>query len=219
MTGTAQRAAPVLALLAVCALDAVLAARRWPVPVTGLLDEPAHLLTAWLVLAALGLGHLRAPVVRWVLAGAVLLDLDHVPLYLWGGPVAQQGSRPVAHAAATIAVLLLLAALARGRARTAALGLGAGVALHLVRDVVGAPGIPLLWPVDAGDVLLPYGGYLALLTLVTAVATLRAFRRPAFSGTVGRAARDGTGRRRTARSPCPGDSAGGRRGRARRRRA
>jgi inner membrane protein len=182
MTGTAQRVVPVLALLAVCALDAVLAARRWPVAVTGLLDEPAHLLTAWLVLAALGLGSLRTPVVRWALAGAVLIDLDHVPLYLWGEPVAQQGSRPVAHAAVTVAVLLLVAALARRRARTAALGLAMGVALHLVRDVVGEPGVPLFWPADADDVLLPYGGYLALLVLAATVATARAVRRPAVSG-------------------------------------
>jgi inner membrane protein len=176
---------PLLALLAVCGLDALLAADRWPVPVIGILDEPAHLLTAWLVLAALGRGDVRTPATAWALLGSVALDADHIPLYLWGEPVAQQGSRPVAHAAGTAVVLLLVAALAHGRLRTAASGLAAGVALHLVRDLVSEPGIPLLWPLDADDVLLPYGGYLAVLVAAAAVATFRGGRRPAVSAASG----------------------------------
>jgi inner membrane protein len=173
---TTERVLPLLALLAVCGLDAVLSARAWPVPVVGLLDEPAHLLTAWLALAALGPGSLRTPagVAPWVLAGSVLLDVDHVPLYLWGEPVAEQGSRPVTHSAVTIGVLLLLAAALRNRPRTAALGLAAGAALHLVRDVVSGPGIPLLWPLDPVDVRLPYGVYLAVLAGAAALASVRA---------------------------------------------
>jgi inner membrane protein len=159
----------------VCGVDAVLAARAWPVPVTGLLDEPAHLLTAWLVLAALapGTGRTPAGVAPWVLGGSVLLDVDHVPLYLWGEPVAEQGSRPVTHSLVTIGVLLLLAAATRNRFRRAALGLAAGAALHLVRDVVSGPGIPLLWPLDPSDVRLPYGAYPAVLAVAAALAMVR----------------------------------------------
>jgi inner membrane protein len=185
---TGRVLAPVLGLAAVCALDAVQAARAWPVPVVGLLDEPAHVLTAWLALAALGLAGLRgapAPLLPWVLIGSVALDADHVPLYLWGEPVAHQGSRPVTHAAVTVVVLLLAAALSRSRLRTAAVGLAAGVALHLVRDVATGPGVPLLWPLDATDVRVPYAAYLAVVALAAAVAALRALRRSGVSGTGG----------------------------------
>ena len=165
---------PVLALAAVCALDAVQAARSWPVPVVGLLDEPAHLLTAWLALAAIGCG--TRAVAPWVLVGAVAVDVDHIPLYLWSGPVAHPGSRPVTHSALTVVVLLALAAGTRSRTRTALAGSAAGVVLHLVRDVAGGPGIPLLWPLDGSDVRLPYGAYLAVLVLATGVAVLQAAR-------------------------------------------
>lgn len=50
--GTNRAAAPAVALLAIGVLDSVAAIRPWPLPVVGLLDEPGHLLTAWLVLAA-----------------------------------------------------------------------------------------------------------------------------------------------------------------------
>ena len=185
---TGRVLAPLLALAGVCALDAVQAARAWPVPVVGLLDEPAHLLTAWLALAALGLGGLRggmSALLPWVLIGSVALDIDHIPLYLWGEPVAHHGSRPVTHAAVSVVVLLAVAALARGRGRTAAAGLAAGVALHLVRDVATGPGIPLLWPLDGTDVRLPYAAYLAVVVVAAAVALVRGLRRPDVSGTDG----------------------------------
>jgi inner membrane protein len=173
-------AVPLLALAVVGALDVVHSARNWPVPVIGLLDEPAHLLTAWLVLAALGAGGLHRPlppVAPWVLLGSVAIDVDHIPLYLWSGPVAHQGSRPVTHSLLTVVVLLLLGAATRRRVRTAALGLGAGVALHLVRDVaLWGPGIPLLWPADSADVRLPYGVYLVVLGAATALALTRGIR-------------------------------------------
>jgi len=183
---TGRVLAPLLALAGVCALDAVQAARAWPVPIVGLLDEPAHLLTAWLALAALGLAGAAgrtSPLLPWVLIGSVALDVDHVPLYLWGEPVAHQGSRPVTHAAVTVVVLLVVAALTRARGRTAAVGLAAGVALHLVRDVATGPGIPLLWPLDGTDVRLPYAAYLAVVVLAAAVAVLRARRGPGVSRT------------------------------------
>ncbi len=41
-----RRLSAVAALGVVLAVDAVLAAGQWPVVVVGLLDEPAHLLTA-----------------------------------------------------------------------------------------------------------------------------------------------------------------------------
>ena len=167
---------PVLALAAVCLLDAVHFARHWPVPVAGLLDEPAHLLTTWLIGTAAAGPRLRATWTRmlpWALAGSVVIDLDHLPVYLWSAPIALPGSRPVTHSLAAVAVLLAVAAATRRRVRTAALGLAVGVTLHLVRDVATGPGIPLLWPVDPSDVQLPYGIYLAALVVAAAVAARR----------------------------------------------
>ncbi len=165
---------PVLALLVVLALDAVKAARAWPVPVVGVLDEPAHLLTAWLVLAAVPALAVRVPL-RWVLVGAVAIDLDHLPLYAFGGPVAEPDGRPVTHSALTV-LLILAAARVRPRHRHLLLGLATGLVLHLVRDVAGGPGIPLLWPLADAGVRVPYGVLAAVLLFATTVATTRALR-------------------------------------------
>jgi inner membrane protein len=162
----------VAGLAAVLGLDAVLAARHWPVPVVGLLDEPAHVLTAGLLVLGV-CPRLRNDTVAWVLAGAVVIDLDHVPLYLWGQPVAHAGGRPVSHSLATAALLLLVAVPAAGRARRALVGLGTGVLLHLVRDTVSEPGVPLFWPLSPRDVELPYAVYGGLLAVATATAVSR----------------------------------------------
>lgn len=167
----------VAALLGIAGLDALLA-RPLPRTVIAVLDEPAHLLTAALLLAAAGV---PAGLARWALVGAVAIDVDHIPLYLWGGPVAAPGGRPVTHSLATVAVLLLLGALLRGRGRTAALGLGLGVVLHLLRDTVSAPGVPLFWPLAPVGVRLPYLLYAALLVAAAAVAGARRPRATAVS--------------------------------------
>jgi inner membrane protein len=164
------------ALAGILLLDGVTALHHWPLPVLGLLDEPAHLLTAGLVLAAV-LPVRAARVVPWVLAGAVLIDLDHVPLYLWGALSVDGSERPVTHSLSTVAVLAVLGVAGRGRVRTALLGLTAGVLLHLVRDLGTGPGVPLGWPVVPGNVLLPYGLYLATLAVVTAAVIVRQLAR------------------------------------------
>ena len=163
---------PSAALAAILLLDLVREARGWPLPVLGLLDEPAHLLTAWLVLAA---GTARTTALRilpWVLAGAVLLDLDHVPLFLGFDVTATQSGRPVPHSLTTVAVLLLAALVVR-RWRAALAGLAAGVATQLLRDLSTGPGVPLFWPVLAADVRLPYLAYLLVLVTLVVTATAR----------------------------------------------
>ena len=171
-----RRPAALAAFATVLLLDLVRNARYWPVPVDGLLDEPAHLLTAWLLLVAL-LPRRRRDVLPWALLGAVAIDLDHVPLYLWGVGTATLEGRPVTHSLAFAAVLLLAAALATRmpgrRAAVPVAGLAVGVLLHLVRDVATGPGVPLVWPVRDASVLMPYPVYAALLALVTAAAALR----------------------------------------------
>jgi inner membrane protein len=161
---------PPLAVLGVVSLDLVAGWRAWPIPVIGLLDEPAHLLTAGLALSAATEG--RRQVWAWVLLGAVAIDVDHIPLYLWGAPVAVDGGRPVTHSLATALVLVAIA-VAMPRVRTAAGALSAGVMLHLLRDAATGPGVPLFWPVLPDSAFLPYRTYLVTLLVLAAVACAR----------------------------------------------
>lgn len=148
------------------------ASREWSLVPLAALDEPAHLLTAWLVLAAATPRTARLPLLPWVLAGAVLLDLDHVPLYLGADIAVSPGGRPVSHSLLTVAVLLAAAGAVR-RWRVPLAGLALGVATQLLRDLSTGPGVPLLWPALAEDVLLPYLPYALVLVTLAAVATAR----------------------------------------------
>jgi inner membrane protein len=148
------------AVAAIGGLDAVISARRWPVPVLAALDWPAHVATAALVLLAAP----RPPVGRaagWALVGSVAIDLDHVPLYLGLDPVAGPNQRPLSHSLTTSALLLGGSRLARGRARTALSGLATGTLLHFVRDIGTGPGVPLFWPLSRRNLRIPYPTYLA----------------------------------------------------------
>ncbi|WP_245820959.1 metal-dependent hydrolase [Geodermatophilus pulveris] len=193
---TKRAVTPTLALLAIGLLDSAAAIRPWPLPVVGLLDEPAHLLTAWLFLAASPWARRRLDL-RWVLLGAVAIDVDHLPLYLWGALASSPGGRPVTHSLITVLVLLVVAALSR-RLRTAATGVAVGVLLHFVRDVATGPGLPLAWPLCSGGALLPYGLYIGVVAAVTALAVARrvhAFesRSPRSGGVRGQSRRPPTG--------------------------
>ena len=165
-------ARPVAALAVILLLDVVLAARDWPVPVLGALDEPAHLLTAWLVLAAASARTTALRLLPWVLAGAVLLDLDHVPLFLGLDVTATQSGRPVTHSLTTVGVLLAASAAVRPW-RTALAGLALGAATQLLRDLSTGPGVPLVWPALWADVRLPYLPYLLALLALAVAATAR----------------------------------------------
>ena len=150
-------------------LDAAMAGQE-PLLVTAVLDEPAHLLTAGLLLAAVLPGRARA-VVPWALAGAVLIDLDHLPFYLWGALSTEGAGRPVTHSLATAAALAAAAAVVASRhLRTALSGFALGVGLHLVRDLATGPGVPLWWPVEGAGVLVPHAWYALVLAVAAAVA-------------------------------------------------
>lgn len=160
------------ALATVVVLDLALAARSWSVPVEAVLDEPAHLLTAWLLLAAMGVRSRQ--VLVWALAGAVLIDLDHLPLYA-GFAVTAGDGRPVSHSLATVLVLLVAAGAWRSqRTRLAALALGVG--LHVTRDLASGPGVPLLWPVLGNSGPVPYVVYLTVLVVAVVAVAVRAWR-------------------------------------------
>ena len=171
----------VAALVTIGLLDVVASLRTWPTAVVGLLDWPAHLLTAWLVLAALGF-RLSTTVQGWALFAAIAIDVDHVPLYLHWHLIPAPDGRPVTHSLATVVLLLALTAVPRLRAPAA--GLALGLVLHLTRDLVTGPGVTLAWPVHGGGVLLPYAVYVAALVVVTAAAVLVGRRRETGPGGV-----------------------------------
>jgi inner membrane protein len=142
------------------------------VVVDALVDEPAHLLTAWLLWCALApRSRGVAGVLPWVLVGAVAIDLDHLPLYLGPVPFLVHGGRPPTHSLLTVGALLLVALLtARSKVFV---GLAVGVVLHLVRDLATGPGVPLWWPFSASTVTLPFAAYGGVLGVATVVAALR----------------------------------------------
>jgi len=162
--------APIL-FVVILGLDAALAARPWSFVITGLLDEPAHLATAGLIVLALP----RRVVSRygsWMLVGSVVIDIDHLPLYLGDRGFLVDGGRPPTHSVAVI-VLLLLVALAVPAWRRPFNGLACGVLAHFLRDVATGPGLAILWPVLPVTVKMPYSAYVGLLGLLKLGAILR----------------------------------------------
>jgi inner membrane protein len=141
----------------------------------GVLDEPAHLANAGLVLVALcgwtWLVRHRSEAFT-VLLCAVLIDVDHLPLYL-GFPQIAPGGRPFSHSLTTVVALQLVVAVVPRRWRRWPLAAECGVILHLVRDVATGPGLPLFWPASESNVLLPYPAYAAVIVGLGLVATVR----------------------------------------------
>jgi hypothetical protein len=119
----------------------------------GPLDHAAHLATAALLLPR---GRSRGWKASF-LAGAILPDLDHVPLAFQdpepGDP------RPRSHS------LLSVAPAAAGSRSTAA-----GMLTHFARDLALEPGLPLLWPLRQRALRVPYAAYAAV---TVAAALLR----------------------------------------------
>src|SRR3954463_15245320 len=88
-----------LGLATVAGADAVARSRAWPRPVMGALDEAAHLGTGLVALAACdrAAGEFKAG----LLAGSVLLDLDHLPDLVGIRLLRPRGARPRPHSIAT----------------------------------------------------------------------------------------------------------------------
>jgi hypothetical protein len=136
-------------------VDAALSRHRIRL-ISALLDEVAHVQTGMAILAVWsrpGRGFAGG-----LLAGSVLLDLDHVPELLGIRILRTKGLRPAPHSLGT---LLLLLGAARAGSQVAA-GTAAGVAGHLVRDLAtGTNRVPLLWPLSKKPFAIPYPAYAA----------------------------------------------------------
>jgi hypothetical protein len=157
----------------------------------GLLDEPAHLATALVILGALVRVHGALPDPRFgwtMLACSVLIDLDHLPAEFGTQVLTNETPRPYTHALWSVIVLVLAWAVARffvirsGRLRPATVelmlaGAAWGVAAHFVRDIATAP-MSFWWPVTDMAVEVPYWWYVLALAVIIAIGPIRHDSRP-----------------------------------------
>jgi hypothetical protein len=131
-----------------------------------LTDEPAHAVTALLLVGAVAAWHRawRTSAV-WIAAvlGGTAIDLDHVPDFLGWHYLSTGTERPHTHALPTLALLLGIALCQRGPRRRVLLAATLGLASHFVRDLVEGSTLPLLWPATAHGFSAPYGCYVAVL--------------------------------------------------------
>ena len=138
----------------------------------GLLDETAHVLTALIVLWALG-PRVWERVAVPALVASVVIDLDHVPGELGHDFLTRGTSRPYTHSLLSIAVVLAMTGAWRSR-RDAMLAIALGLAIHFWRDMSEADtGVALLWPFSKHSFTLSHSGYLVVMALFCAAAALR----------------------------------------------
>jgi inner membrane protein len=138
-----------------------------------LIDWPAHLATALLLLLALAAVLEASPAAGFVLGAliaSVVIDIDHLPEYLGWEGLMEGVPRPYPHGLLTVACLALIAAIASARVRPVALGAAFGVLAHLFRDSATGPGVALLWPLSDTVAQMPYVLFAAGLALATALA-------------------------------------------------
>jgi inner membrane protein len=144
-----------VALATIAVADYVIRRRKPRWIVAGMFDEPAHVATAFLLR--------RKPRAAY-LAGSLLPDLDHIPLALRLVHPDPSDPRPVTHCLLTVAPVATLN-------REAAMGMLA----HFVRDLGVGTGVPLLWPLSARPLRVPYAAY-AVLVLASAYSRSRPSR-------------------------------------------
>ena len=156
-------------LAVVAAADLVLSQKRPPWILVGLLDEPAHLATAGVALA-----NLRPSSPEWAagfIAGAVLPDVDHVPLALSRVHPDVDDPRPVTHCLLAVTPLFAAAHLhPAGPRRDALAGAAAGTLAHFARDLAVGTGVALLQPLTGHSFKMPYPLYLGALAVLAARA-------------------------------------------------
>jgi len=140
--------------------------------VGGILDEPAHLATAVLVLA-----NLPATGPAWragYAVGAVAVDADHLPLVPIRHTLRKETPRPPAHTLFVPVALALAARLTRAHAREILLGAAAGTCIHFLRDLGTGTGLVPVQPLVRWRTKAPSKAYELAMALLTA----RAWRLP-----------------------------------------
>jgi inner membrane protein len=144
-----------------------------PLALEGIWDEIGHLATVALLLVPFR-SRLSRPFAVAALAMGVLIDLDHIPLYLGLIGTPEGAARPISHSLAPVALLGMVALIARGRVRLVLSGAAFGIAAHLLRDMATG-GVVLFWPVDLDSYEISYPMYAAILLGVMVLITLQEF--------------------------------------------
>jgi membrane-bound metal-dependent hydrolase YbcI (DUF457 family) len=172
-------------LIVIGAADLLLSRVDLSYGVRALLDEPAHLATGLIALAAARIPLRRDEVVATA-TGSVLIDADHLPLVLGSHILQQDVPRPYTHSLGTVVVLLIVSALLRHRPRAARLTLiaTAALALHFFRDAAepGGAGVSLFWPLSDHGLRVDYPLYMTVMVALAAIAIWRRAGIPARGG-------------------------------------
>jgi inner membrane protein len=172
---------PFVAVAIILGLDALLQRGVSLWEVSGMLDEPAHLLTAALLLAATPRRFSPLFTVS-ALASSILIDLDHIPIYAGWQALIAAAPRPYTHSLATVVAATCLACAVSRRYSPAFWGVAVGVSLHFVRDLATGQ-VPLFWPVSSAGVVLPYPAYVVICLAAAVIVTYRQTQ-PAASASV-----------------------------------
>jgi inner membrane protein len=156
-----RRTIALASVATVLAADWTIRKVRPPWLLIGLLDEPAHVATAALVLVNLPE---RSP--EWsagFMAGSVLPDVDHVPLLFSRTLPQVDDPRPVTHGLLALAAPTVIGAVASGPLRDYARGAAAGGLAHFARDLAVGTGVTLLRPLTRRSFRVPHPLYTAAL--------------------------------------------------------
>jgi hypothetical protein len=185
-TAAAKRWVGVLLALYAFATDGLTGWHGMSFTMRGMLDWPAHLATALVIMGALTRVRRALPDQRFgwaMLACSIVIDVDHLPEEC-GSEVLTNGTpRPYTHALWVVIVLTVAWATARffivrsGRPRPATAelllaGAAWGVAAHFVRDIATAP-MSFWWPVTEKSVEVPYWWYVVALAVIIAIGPIR----------------------------------------------
>jgi hypothetical protein len=159
-----RKALACLATIAVA--DVVLHRRKVPWLAIGIFDHPAHLATAEL----LALNVRRSK--RWergLLVGALLPDVDHIPLALQEEHPEDGDPRPNTHTPLAVVPVVAAAAVTGSDALR---GVAVGMLTHYARDLAVGGGLPMM----GRTLRAPYSGYAvacAVLALTPAYSRSR----------------------------------------------
>jgi inner membrane protein len=142
---------------------------------SGPLDETAHLLTALMVVWAIG-GAVFDRLLVPALVTSVAIDLDHIPRELGATWLTAGTPRPYTHSLLTIAVALTGAWLWRRR-RSVLLGVALGLAIHFWRDLSEpGSGVSLLWPLSDRSFNASHASYLIVMAIAFVAGMWRSLR-------------------------------------------
>lgn len=150
------------AALSILTGDHLVAGRELSTLASAAWDEPAHALTAFVLLGVFGLPYLKKFWVA-VLSGSVLFDVDHLPAELGFRVLTRGTDRPYSHSLTTVILMLLLASVLARPAKGQALALAVAFVAHLFRDLAEGASVPLLWPLTSHGFRLDYRVYAAVL--------------------------------------------------------